>query len=107
MALQKLLEFCSSPETAFETAIFLNDKYVFAKNSIVDEELHSHSYTVAGRYSVDGRDPLSVTGCANAIGALHEMGSKEKEIYGKVRNMASSACESKFHVKTYVETHNK
>eukprot|EP01138_Halocafeteria_seosinensis_P003713 gb/GECG01003796.1/.p1 GENE.gb/GECG01003796.1/~~gb/GECG01003796.1/.p1 ORF type:complete len:676 (+),score=93.98 gb/GECG01003796.1/:1-2028(+) len=79
---KRLLELCQSPEEALEVALHLNDKY-----------------------SIDGRDPLGIAGCASCVGGVHDMGAKEKEIYGKVRPMAYKACESKFVVKTYVDMH--
>lgn len=76
---QKILEWTATPEHALEYAILLNDKY-----------------------SLDGRDPNGYVGCMWSIGGVHDMGWKERAIFGKVRYMNYQGCRRKFDVNAFV-----
>ncbi len=77
---KKILEWTPSPETAMETAIYLND-----------------------RYELDGRDPNGYTGIAWSIGGTHDRAWGERNIFGKIRYMSYNGCKSKFNVNGYIE----
>jgi deoxyribodipyrimidine photo-lyase len=77
---KKILEWTRSPEEAYETAIFLND-----------------------RYELDGRDPNGYAGVAWSIGGLHDRAWSERAVFGKVRYMSYGGCKAKFKVKEYIE----
>ncbi|KAH8258160.1 hypothetical protein KR038_007199, partial [Drosophila bunnanda] len=76
---KKILEWSPSPEQALEYAILLNDKY-----------------------SLDGRDPNGYVGCMWSIGGVHDMGWKERAIFGKIRYMNYQGCRRKFDVNAFV-----
>ena len=76
---KKILEWSPSPEEAFKTTIYLNNKYF-----------------------LDGRDSNSYVGVAWCYG-LHDRAWKEREIFGKVRYMAASGLERKCDIRAYVE----
>lgn len=76
---KKILEWTNSPEEALEISIYLND-----------------------RYSLDGRDPNGYVGCMWSIGGVHDMGWKERDIFGKIRYMNYKGCQRKFDVKAFV-----
>ena len=80
---KKILEWTPSPETAMETAIYLND-----------------------RYELDGRDPNGYTGIAWSIGGVHDRAWNERNVFGKVRYMSYNGCKSKFNIKSYIERVN-
>ena len=75
---KKILEWTSSPENALKYAIFLNDKY-----------------------NLDGRDPNGFVGCMWSIGGVHDMGWKERPIFGKIRYMNYDGCKRKFNIVGY------
>jgi deoxyribodipyrimidine photo-lyase len=75
---KKVLEWCNTPEYAFRTLIYLNNKYF-----------------------LDGSDPNSYTNVAWIFG-LHDRAWTEREIFGKVRYMNSDGLEKKFDVEKYV-----
>ncbi len=77
---KKILEWTKSPEEAYETAIYLNDKY-----------------------ELDGRDPNGYTGIAWSIGGLHDRAWNERKVFGKIRYMSYNGCKAKFRIKEYVE----
>jgi deoxyribodipyrimidine photo-lyase len=79
---KKILEWSKTPEQAFRTAIYLNNKYF-----------------------LDGRDPNSYTGVAWLFG-VHDRAFKERNIFGKVRYMAASGLERKCDIKAYVKKVN-
>jgi deoxyribodipyrimidine photo-lyase len=79
---KKILEWMPSPEQAYETAIYLND-----------------------RYELDGRDPNGYAGLAWSIGGLHDRPWFERDIFGKVRYMSRAGCDRKFDVKAYIAKH--
>ena len=76
---KKILEWSASPEEAFETALYLNNKYF-----------------------LDGRDPNSYANVAWLFGQ-HDRGWKEREVFGKVRYMSAGGLERKAKPKEYVE----
>lgn len=80
---KKILEWTDKPETALKFAIELNDKY-----------------------ELDGRDPNGYTGCAWAIGGVHDRPWKEREIFGMIRYMNDKGCARKFDVKQYINNFN-
>jgi deoxyribodipyrimidine photo-lyase len=67
-----------SPKAAYETVLYLNNKYFF-----------------------DGRDANSYANVGWLFG-LHDRGWPEREIFGKVRSMTPSGLERKFDVEAYV-----
>lgn len=50
------------------------------------------------KYELDGRDPNGFTGCAWSVMGVHDMGWKEREIFGKIRYMNYAGCKRKFDV---------
>ena len=75
---KKILEWSASPADALANAIYLND-----------------------RYSLDGRDPNGYVGIMWSICGTHDMGWKEREIFGKIRYMNYNGCKRKFKVADY------
>ena len=76
---KKILEWCNTPQYAYETTLYLNNKYF-----------------------IDGRDPNSF-GNVGWIYGLHDRGWTERDVFGKVRYMAASGLERKFDIEQYVE----
>ncbi|TXT53962.1 MAG: Deoxyribodipyrimidine photo-lyase [Candidatus Thorarchaeota archaeon] len=76
---KKILEWSSSPQEAYQIAIYLNNKY-----------------------ELDGRDPNGYTGVAWCFGK-HDRAWKERPIYGKVRYMNARGLERKFDIERYVQ----
>ena len=76
---KKILEWSASPEEAFQTALFLNNKY-----------------------ELDGRDPNGFTGVAWCFGK-HDRPWGEREIFGTVRYMNANGLKRKFDADTYVQ----
>jgi len=76
---KKILEWTESPEEALRLAIYFNDKY-----------------------SLDGRDPSGFVGCMWSICGVHDMGWKEREIFGKIRFMNYAGCKRKFDITAFV-----
>jgi deoxyribodipyrimidine photo-lyase len=76
---KKVIEWSKSPEDAFKTLLYLNNKYF-----------------------LDGRDPNSYAGVAWAFG-LHDRPWKERPIFGMVRYMAATGLERKCDIRAYVE----
>ncbi len=81
---KKILEWSKSPEEALKIAIYLNDKY-----------------------ELDGRDPNGYTGCAWAIGGVHDRAWAERPVYGKIRYMNRNGAKRKFDVEKYVKRFSK
>eukprot|EP00939_MAST-03C_sp_MAST-3C-sp1_P003389 g3389.t1 len=75
---KKILEWTPSPEQALADAIYLND-----------------------RFSLDGRDPNGYVGCMWSICGIHDMGWKERDIFGKIRFMNYNGCKRKFDVAAF------
>ncbi len=80
---KKILEWSNTPQSAFKTALYLNNKYF-----------------------LDGRDPNSYANVAWIFG-LHDRPWQERTVFGKVRYMNAKGLERKFDVKSYVETVNE
>lgn len=76
---KKILEWTNAPETAYEAALYLNNKY-----------------------SLDGRDPNGFAGIAWCFGK-HDRPWKEREIFGTVRYMNAKGLDRKFDMDRYLE----
>jgi deoxyribodipyrimidine photo-lyase len=76
---KKILEWSNTPEDAYRTTLYLNNKYF-----------------------LDGRDPNSFANVAWVFGQ-HDRGWTEREVYGKVRYMSSGGLERKARPRQYVE----
>jgi deoxyribodipyrimidine photo-lyase len=77
---KKILEWSESPESAFETALTLND-----------------------RYELDGRDPNGYAGIAWAIAGKHDRAwGPERPIYGTIRYMSYASTSRKFDSAAYI-----
>ena len=75
---KKIIEWTNTPEYAYSTALYLNNKYF-----------------------LDGRDPNSYANVAWLFG-LHDRAWAERDVFGKVRYMNASGLESKFDIDSYV-----
>jgi deoxyribodipyrimidine photo-lyase len=75
---KKILEWSDSPQTAWSTALALNDTY-----------------------QLDGRGPNGSAGVAWCFGK-HDRPWPERPVFGKVRSMAASGLKRKFDVEAYV-----
>jgi len=78
---KKIFEWSETPEEALSRAILLND-----------------------RYELDGRDPSGYTGCAWAIGGVHDRAWFQRSVFGKLRYMSYNASRHKFNVDRYIAT---
>ena len=76
---KKILEWSNTPEYAYRTTLYLNNKYF-----------------------LDGRDPNSFANVAWVFGQ-HDRGWTERAVFGKVRYMAASGLERKSKPDQYVE----
>ena len=76
---KKILEWTNTPEHAYKTTLYLNNKYF-----------------------LDGRDPNSFANVSWVFGQ-HDQGWKERPVYGKVRYMSSGGLERKAKPEQYVE----
>ncbi len=76
---KKILEWSTSPKTAFEIAVTLNDKYFLC-----------------------GRDPNGYAGIAWAIAGKRDRPWFKKPVIGLVRSMSAAAAKKKFDVDAYV-----
>jgi deoxyribodipyrimidine photo-lyase len=76
---KKILEWSPSPAQAWETAVYLNDKYF-----------------------LDGRDPNGYAGIAWAIGGVHDRPWFERDIFGTIRYMSGNSTGKKFDSKRYI-----
>ena len=76
---KKILEWSPGPETAFDVALDLND-----------------------RYEMDGRDPNGDTGVAWAVGGKHDRPWPERPVFGTVRSMTFEGMRRKFDVDGYI-----
>ena len=75
---KKILEWSSSPESAFRNILAINNTYF-----------------------LDGRDPNSYAGVAWIFG-MHDRAWPQRPIYGKVRCMMASGLERKCDIRGYV-----
>ncbi|HEX3103270.1 MAG TPA: deoxyribodipyrimidine photo-lyase [Terriglobales bacterium] len=76
---KKILEWSKTPARAFQTAVYLNDKY-----------------------ELDGRDPNGYAGIAWAIVSKHDRPWFERPIFGKIRYMSFNSTSKKFDSKRYI-----
>jgi deoxyribodipyrimidine photo-lyase len=76
---KKILEWSNTPERAYRTTLYLNNKYF-----------------------LDGRDPNSFANVAWVFGQ-HDRGWTEREVYGKVRYMSASGLQRKTKPEQYIE----
>jgi deoxyribodipyrimidine photo-lyase len=76
---KKILEWSNTPEHAYRTTLYLNNKYF-----------------------LDGRDPNSFANVAWVFGQ-HDRGWTEREVYGKVRYMSASGLQRKTKPEQYIE----
>ncbi len=77
---KKILEWSPSPGVAYQTAVYLNDKYF-----------------------LDGRDPDGYAGIAWSIGGKFDRPWFERSIFGTVRYMSGKAAAKKFDAQRYIE----
>lgn len=75
---KRLIQWCASPQQAFELAVRLND-----------------------RYELDGRDPNGYAGIAWCFG-LHDRPWAERPVWGLVRPMTEGGLRRKFDVEAYI-----
>jgi len=80
---KKILEWTKNPKTAFNIALYLNNKY-----------------------ELDGRDPNAFAGVAWCFGK-HDRAWNERPVFGKVRYMNAAGLKRKFDADGYVETINQ
>ncbi len=80
---KKILEWSSTPEEAFRTALILNNKY-----------------------EIDGRDPNSFAGVAWCFGK-HDRPWAERPVFGKIRYMNANGLKRKFDADHYVRRINE
>jgi len=76
---KKILEWTASPKQALSIGLYLND-----------------------RYALDGNDPNGFTGVGWSVMGIHDMGWKERPIFGKIRFMNYAGCKRKFKVDQFV-----
>ncbi|ABF43497.1 Deoxyribodipyrimidine photo-lyase type II [Candidatus Koribacter versatilis Ellin345] len=76
---KKILEWSKSPQVAYNTAVYLNDKYF-----------------------LDGRDPNGYAGIAWAIVGKFDRPWFPRPIFGTIRYMARSGAEKKFDAEKYI-----
>lgn len=76
---KKIIEWTNTPEYAYSTALYLNNKYF-----------------------LDGRDPNAYANVGWLFG-LHDRAWAERDVFGKVRYMNASGLESKFDIDSYVK----
>jgi deoxyribodipyrimidine photo-lyase len=76
---KKILEWSTSPAVAYQTAVYLNDKYF-----------------------LDGRDPDGYAGVAWAIGGKFDRPWFERPVFGTIRWMSGDAARKKFDAEKYI-----
>jgi deoxyribodipyrimidine photo-lyase len=76
---KKILEWSKTPAQAYQTAVYLNDKY-----------------------ELDGRDPNGYAGIAWAIVGKHDRPWFERPVFGKIRYMSFNSTSKKFDSKRYI-----
>lgn len=76
---KKILEWSKTPKEAFDSAIYLNNKYL-----------------------LDGRDPNAFTGVAWCFGK-HDRPWRERNVFGTVRYMNDKGLKRKFNMEKYTE----
>jgi deoxyribodipyrimidine photo-lyase len=81
---KKILEWSPSPQLAYQTALYLNDKYF-----------------------LDGRDPNGYAGIAWAIAGKFDRPWFDRPIYGTIRYMSGDAARKKFDADSYMAQMSK
>ena len=81
---KKILEWSPSPAAAYNTAVYLNDKYF-----------------------LDGRDPNGYAGIAWSIVGKFDRPWFERPIFGLIRYMAESGAKKKFDTAKYIAQMNE
>jgi len=76
---KKILEWSPTPAYALATAQYFNDRYAY-----------------------DGNDPNGFVGVGWSIMGIHDMGWKERPIFGKIRYMNYAGCKRKFKIAPFV-----
>lgn len=76
---KKILEWTPNAATALRTGLYFND-----------------------RYALDGNDPNGFVGVGWSVMGIHDMGWKERPIFGKIRFMNYNGCKRKFKVPQFV-----
>jgi deoxyribodipyrimidine photo-lyase len=76
---KKILEWSRTPDEAFNTALYLNNKY-----------------------ELDGRDPNGFAGVAWCFGK-HDRAWSERAVFGKVRYMSAAGLGRKFDMNAYIQ----
>jgi deoxyribodipyrimidine photo-lyase len=76
---KKILEWSNTPEYAYRSALYLNNKYF-----------------------LDGRDANSYANIAWCFG-LHDRPWKERPVFGKIRYMNAAGLERKFDMNAYLK----
>jgi deoxyribodipyrimidine photo-lyase len=76
---KKILEWCNTPEYAYKTTLYLNNKYF-----------------------LDGRDANSFANVAWCFG-LHDRAWQERAVFGKIRYMNANGLKRKFDIDAYVD----
>ncbi|PSH03344.1 MAG: deoxyribodipyrimidine photolyase [Acidobacteria bacterium] len=76
---KKILEWSPSPQSAYQTALYLNDKYL-----------------------LDGRDPNGYAGIAWAIAGKFDRPWFDRPIFGTVRYMSRASADKKFDAAKYI-----
>ena len=78
---KKILEWSASVATAYQRAVWLND-----------------------RYQLDGRDPNGYAGIAWAIVGKHDRPWFEKPVFGQIRYMSFASTSRKFDAQRYIQS---
>ncbi len=73
--------------------------YQWSKNA--DDALHAMAHLM-GKYSLDGRDPISWSGYFWVLGRYDRAWGPERTIFGKLRYMSSDNTAKKISVKQYI-----
>ena len=77
---KKILEWSKSPQEAYQTSVYLNDKYF-----------------------LDGRDPNGYAGVAWSIAGKFDRPWFERPIFGTIRYMSGAAAAKKFDAEKYID----
>ncbi len=80
---KKILEWSPDPATAFDWAVFLND-----------------------RYQLDGRDPNGYAGIAWSIVGRHDRPWFNRPVFGLIRPMSGASFAKKFNAAAYIRQHS-
>ena len=76
---KKILEWTPNAAIALRTGLYFND-----------------------RYALDGNDPNGFVGVGWSVMGIHDMGWKERPIFGKIRFMNYNGCKRKFKIPPFV-----